>query len=83
MFTPDDKNGFSYFLNINTDPLAVVCPGVQFPSIDDSCYVDITDEVKKISESYDSNYIEEKYSYPKCGTQLVKRLIPLRRTRNR
>lgn len=82
MFTSDDKNGFSYFLNINTNPLAVVCPGTQLLSINDSCYVDITDEVKKISESHDVNYSKEKCSYPSVikrdEAELQKRLVKRR-----
>lgn len=47
-FLKDD--GFSYFCKYDELVGVVACPGIYLPPIDESCYVDITDEVAKMRD---------------------------------
>lgn len=79
MFTPDDENGFSYFLKYDLLTDVVVCPGMKFPCLKDSCYVDIRKEAR-LNENQEITH-EENYSCPNCGTQLVKKKGSIKPTR--
>lgn len=41
MFTPDDENGYSYFVKYDLLTDVVACPGIEFTSLENSCYVPI------------------------------------------
>lgn len=39
MFTADDDDGWSYFINSDLLTDVIACPGVDFPPLKNSCYI--------------------------------------------
>ncbi len=71
MFTADDKNGFSYFLKYDQLTGVVACPGIELPSLQNSCYVPI-EEIFGTELEDDDDEISKEQS----GPVLTKKLTP-------